>query len=103
MDSYTPGHWGVYESDNAYGIFSGDWENDNEIDVVCAGPLVDGGYGGITNKMDAQLIAAAPNMLEVLRDIYSLRKRGEKAGEDYPLIVEALASRAIDMATGVTL
>lgn len=99
MSKHTPGKWKI-----GIATVGGFWIKDaNGIDVVsCDGDTFR--YGSISNEANANLIAAAPDLLEALKE---LRKRLIKcsadpisAAEAYDSFYQDIVLSAINKAEG---
>lgn len=66
---HTPGPWCISEAENSFEIIQDCWSDDGDHlgEVVVRAPEIDPENGGIRNKADAILIAAAPELLEYLQ------------------------------------
>lgn len=66
---HTPGPWCISEAENSFEIIQDCWSDDGDHlgEVVVRAPEIDPENGGILNKADAILIAAAPELLEALQ------------------------------------
>lgn len=94
---HTPGPWQVVRP--SVGV-DANWHVTDKDDTFVAHVY---GFGHAVDEKslnNARLIAAAPDLLGALIEIYNLRELGKKADESYPLVVESLARKAIDLATG---
>ena len=69
--NHTPGPWCISEAENSFEIIQDCWGDDGDHlgAVVVRAPEIDPENGGIRNKADAILIAAAPDLLEALKHI----------------------------------
>ena len=66
---HTPGPWCISEAENSFEIIQDYWSDDGDHlgEVVVRAPEIDPENGGILNKADAILIAAAPELLAALK------------------------------------
>lgn len=94
MSKHTPGPWFVREPDN------GIYDTDDEIaNVVARGPYGLNTLAEDVELADARLIAAAPDLLETLRDIVAVYAHVINRGpRESALLTRARA--AIAKATG---
>lgn len=105
---HTPGPWRVEEHDDGYLQIETDYKNGFNDVIVCNGLYKS---GGICDKKNARLIAAAPEMLDALLREYELFKNiydmgllmlGTQMQEKFERALEIKKS-AIERATGLTI
>lgn len=90
---HTPGPWCISEAENSFEIIQDCWGDDGDhlgAVVVCASEI-DPRNGGIRNKADAILIAAAPELLTKAKTLIEKLKTMAVHPSHYLELEEAIA------------